>query len=63
MAEQPAHFTIKAQMRRAIWPGGRAVCVVMFVPGFLADTWLLGSGETGAISELRAYRYGMFGDE
>ncbi len=60
MPEQPARsFTIQALVSHATWPGGRALCHRLTAPKWMPDMWLLQSGETGEISELRAYRYGM----
>lgn len=60
MTDKPASFTIKAKVRHADWPGGRALCSVLSAPGYFADLWFLSNAETGRTDELRVYRVGMF---
>jgi hypothetical protein len=52
-------FTIHAHVSHAVWPGERAICHLLTAPTMMPDMWFIQDGETGAMSELRAYRYGM----
>lgn len=61
MPDQPDHIIIRATAHYATWPGERAVCCVLSSPKYFDDQWYLGHTETGQISELVPYRYGMLG--
>jgi hypothetical protein len=61
LPDQPTHFTITAHVSHAIWPGGRALCHLMTAPKWMPDLWFVQDDETGIVSELRPYKFGMFG--
>jgi hypothetical protein len=61
MGEQERQsFTIHAHVSHAVWPGERAICHLLTAPKYMPDMWFLQDGETGAMSDLAPYRFGMF---
>jgi len=58
MTDEQQHFTIKADVSYALWPGDGNFCARVSAQPVIADLFYLVDRE-GRYSELRPYRYGM----
>jgi hypothetical protein len=57
---QPNIIQVEVHFRYAVWPGGRAMCVIATAEK-VGEAMYLVDAESGAVSVLKPYRLGMFG--